>query len=68
MADRVRFRQTDVVRAIKAAHSAGMAVRRVRIAPDGAIELDLGGEAGPEEAPEALDQWLVNDEAFGPPQ
>ncbi|MFP4005062.1 MAG: hypothetical protein ACLFV8_14910 [Alphaproteobacteria bacterium] len=67
MADRVRFRQTDVVRAIKAAHSAGMAVQRVRILPDGGIELDLGKEGnGEHQAPGTLDQWLINDEAFGP--
>ena len=39
MSRRVAFRQADIVRAVKAATKAGLAIGGLRIAPDGAIEL-----------------------------
>ena len=37
-----RFKQGDLTRAIRAAEKAGICVARVRIAPDGAIEIVAG--------------------------
>lgn len=37
-----RFSQSDLTRAVKAMEKAGMCVSRVRIAPDGSIELVAG--------------------------
>jgi hypothetical protein len=42
-----RFTQADITRALRAAEKAGLCIGRVRIAPDGSIELVA---AEPEEA------------------
>lgn len=54
MASRARFTSADLERAVKAAEKAGMSVARVRIEPDGAIELVAG-------APELADKtnWFA---------
>ena len=41
-----RFTSADLTRAMKAAEKAGMCVSRVRIAPDGSIELVAGEPDG----------------------
>lgn len=42
MASRTRFTSADLTRAVRAMEKAGMCVSRVRIAPDGSIELVAG--------------------------
>jgi hypothetical protein len=55
------FRQSDLTRALKGARAAGIDVRRIRIAPDGSIEIDAGG---PSSAPgDDLDRELAEFEA-----
>jgi hypothetical protein len=41
------FRQTDVLRAIKAAKAAGIPISRVKIEPSGAIIIDCEAAPGP---------------------
>ena len=43
----VTFTQAQVRRAVKAAESAGLCVRKVTIAPDGSITVDSGDNATP---------------------
>jgi hypothetical protein len=47
---RAHFTQAQVRRAVKAAESAGLQVRRVTIKPDGSIAIDAG-----DNAPAAID-------------
>jgi hypothetical protein len=51
------FRQGDLTRALKGARAAGIDVRRIRIAPDGAIEMDTS------EPVDDLDRELAEFEA-----
>jgi len=55
----LKFRQTEVTRAVKAMRKAGVDVARVDIMPDGRISIvpaDTAGE-GAETAESELDQW-----------
>ena len=45
MSRAVTFTQAQVRRAVKAAESAGLDVKRVTIGPGGSITLDVGGES-----------------------
>ena len=50
------FRQTDVARAVKAAQSAGLAIGKVEVAPDGTIRVIIADVT--ESAPDMqFDQW-----------
>ena len=44
MSRAVTFTQAQVRRAVKAAESAGLRVRRVTVNPDGSITVDSGGK------------------------
>jgi len=50
-----KFKQTDVVRAVKAARAAGLDVARVEIKPIG--EIVIHHQTAPEEPTNAFDQW-----------
>ena len=54
MTRRAAFTQAELTRAIRAAKSAGMAVARCEISPDGRIVLS---EAAEPPAPDAFDEW-----------
>ena len=54
------FRQVDVTRAIKGAKSAGMAVARCEILPDGRIVIS---EAIEDKAEDLFDAWKARREA-----
>jgi hypothetical protein len=47
MSRAIPFTQAQVRRAVKAAESAGLRVRRVTIGPDGSITVDAVGDSAP---------------------
>lgn len=51
----LRFRETDVQRAVKAARAVGLEPSRMEIAPDGTIRLDFGKDAPADLQP--FDAW-----------
>lgn len=54
------FKQTDVVRAVKAAQAAGLDVGAVEISPDGTIRVKVAGDNNTEEPTSPFDQWKAN--------
>jgi hypothetical protein len=50
-----RFRQADIARAIKAAQSCGCDDVKVRVAPDGQMEIIVGKAANDQPPPVELD-------------
>lgn len=57
----VRFRESDLRRALKVATDCP-AVRRVSISPDGKIDLVLVDESGNVQVSDPLDEWLANND------
>jgi hypothetical protein len=57
------FKQTDVVRAVKAAQAAGLDVGAVEISPDGTIRVKVGGDKYTEEPASPFDQWKATRDA-----
>lgn len=55
------FRQTDVVRAIKAARAAGEDVARVEIGRDGRIVIVVAKSEAPATDPE-IERWLADED------
>jgi hypothetical protein len=57
------FRQSDITRANRGAVKAGLAVRAVRIAPDGSIEVLTGEEEA--SLNDAFGEWKAKKDARG---
>ncbi|MGY6704924.1 hypothetical protein [Roseinatronobacter sp.] len=55
---RVRFKQADLSRALKAAKDAGLAVERTRIMPTGEIVLEHQSDEVSHDS--AFDEWKAN--------
>lgn len=55
MTAQARFKQSDIARALKAAKSCGYQEVKVRLAPDGQIEIIVGKAANDELPPLELD-------------
>ncbi|MFZ2079149.1 MAG: hypothetical protein WAV38_21365, partial [Xanthobacteraceae bacterium] len=51
------FRQTDLKRAIKGAHAAGMEIARVEISKDGKIVMVPGKPEEPADASAEVNEW-----------
>ena len=54
---KLRFREADVTRAVRAARKAGINVTRVRIETDDAIVIEAGSPSPQDEAAAAFDEW-----------
>ncbi len=63
MTARARFSQADVRRALRAAEAAGLCVGRIRIEPDGAIEIVAGQGETPDNAAWFKDSPLYRNKA-----
>lgn len=57
------FRQADIARAIRAAAKAGLAVGKLRIAPDGAIEVFPAAAPDLDESAAAMAEWRAKRDA-----
>lgn len=56
----VPFRQADVTRAVRGVTAAGLKVARVKVAPDGSVEV-FAGEGSPSVVPtNDLDKWMAS--------
>lgn len=52
------FRQADITRAVRGVTAAGMKVARVKVAPDGSVEVFADGEGSPSPAAEKeANEW-----------
>jgi hypothetical protein len=52
------FRQSDVERACKGALGAGLQVARVRVSPDGSIDIIISDGDSDDDGPNPLEQYL----------
>jgi hypothetical protein len=58
----VRFKQTDVTRAVRAVVAAGVEVREVMVDANGAIRVITGKVEAPPIGNRALEKWLADED------